>query len=46
MNDNRQRNGDSNELLFPCSRPIKLILLVDSAAPAEPADNMVCRGRR
>lgn len=27
MNDNRQRNGDSDELSFPCSRPIKLAYL-------------------
>lgn len=27
MNDNRQRNGDSDELSFPCSRPTKLAYL-------------------
>lgn len=29
---------------FPCSRSTRLILLVDSAAPAEPANNVVYRG--
>lgn len=46
MTGGYQRDGDGDEPSLLCSLSIRLNLLVDSAAPAEPADNVVYRGRR